>query len=252
MVYYCGRLTTTVPLHDILNQAGLNEREASAYLALLELGESSVSQVGLRSGIERTYCYDILESLVKKDLANVLEKNGRRRYLAADPKTLTRLLEQRLAVVREGMPELQAHQNTDGQRPTVRFYEGQAAINNLYQELLVAKEYDAIVSPAALYQAMGEQIDLFAVQVVARGTKARELVTAESGLPEYARHFKKPLQEARLLPKTVSISTDTLIFENKVVSVAYTPVPHAIVTEGSEIVATQKALFEFMWRAAKG
>lgn len=236
---------------NTLNQAGLNEREANAYLALLELGESSVSQVGVRAGIERTYCYDILESLVRKDLAIVLEKNGRRRYLAANPITLTQLLEQRLAAVRESLPELQAHHNTDGQKPTVKFYEGKTAILNLYQELLTTKAYDAIVSPTALYQVLGKQIESFAVQVVANGTRARELVTDEIGIPEYAQYFQKNVQEVRLLPKYISISTDTLIYANKIVSIAYTPVPHAIVTEGSELVATQKALFEFMWQAAK-
>lgn len=236
-------------LTDIITQAGLNEREAQAYLALLEFGEATISQISHRSGIERTYCYDIVEALVKKNLASAVPKNGRRRYQAAKPETLTRLLEERLTAVRAGLPQLEAHHNLGDKKPVVKFYEGKVAVFDLYQELMNTDEYAAIVSPEALYRAIGDQLDGMAVRVVARGTKVRELVTAESGLPAYAKRFKSPLQEVRLLPAEVSVATDTLIFKDKVVSIAYAPTPHAIVTEGSDIVETQKALFEFMWRS---
>lgn len=235
-------------LQDILQNVGLNEREARVYLALLELGETSVLQVGLRSGIERTYCYDLLESLLKKDLVSVLEKNGRRRYLAADPNTLEQIAERRLHSIRKALPEFRAHYATGGLKPTVKFYEGKSAIAALYQELANSKQYDAITSPRALYAVLGKQVNDFAAQIVKNGTKARELVTAELGLPEFSRGFKKPTQEIRVLPKDVQLSTDSLIYENKVVSIAYTPTLHAVVTEGSEIVNTQKVLFEYMWR----
>ena len=235
---------------NIIIQAGLNEREAQAYLALLELGEATISQISHRSGIERTYCYDIVESLVKKNLASTVPRNGRRRYQAANPETLARLLEDRLTAVRAGLPQLEAHHNLGEKRPVVKFYEGKVAVFDLYQELMDTDEYAAIVSPTALYEAIGDQLDGMAIRVVARGTKVRELVSSEAGLPAYAKHFKSPQQEVRLLPAEVKIATDTLIFNDKVVSIAYTPKPHAIVTEGSDIVETQKALFEFMWRSA--
>lgn len=238
-------------LYTTLQQSGLNERETHVYLALLELGESSVLQVGLKSGIERTYCYDILESLVKKGLASAVQKNNRRRYLPGEPETMEKNLEKQLATLRQALPELRALHNTGGQKPTVRFFEGKGNIANLYQELIEAKQYDAIVSPSALYQVMGKQINDFARQVVKRGTRARELVTAEIGMPEYASILKPPLQEVRLLPAEVKLTTDTLIYENKVISIAYHPTLHAVVTEGSEIVSTQKALFDFMWNESK-
>lgn len=237
-------------LTDIITQAGLNEREAQAYLALLELGEATISQISHRSGIERTYCYDIVEALVKKNLASAVPKNGRRRYQAANPETLARLLEDRLAAVRAGLSQLEAHHNLGDKRPVVEFYEGKVAVFDLYQELMDTDEYAAIVSPAALYEAIGDQLDGMAIRVVARGTRVRELISTEDGLPAYVKRFKTPQQEVRLLPTDVKIATDTLIFNNKVVSIAYTPKPHAIVTEGSDIVETQRALFEFMWQSA--
>jgi sugar-specific transcriptional regulator TrmB len=238
-------------LYEALSEAGLNEREAKTYLALLELGESSVLQVGLRSGIERTYSYDILESLVKKGLASALEKNGRRRYLAADPTTLEQHQEKRLLSIRAALPELRAHYNTSDLKPTVKYYEGKTAIGKLYEELVTSEQFDSVASPQALYDSLGKQLNGFGAQIVKSGTRARELITQELGIPDYTKTYRKPLQEVRMLPEKIRISTDTLIYENKVVSIAYTPILHAVVMEGSEIVNTQKTLFEFMWESAR-
>lgn len=238
-------------LVEILKLSGLNEKEAAVYLALLESGEASVAQIGRTSGIERTYCYDILESLVSKDRATVLTRNGRQRYQAISPDQLQMAEEERLAQIKRAMPELIAHYNTTGQKPRVYYFEGTEAIERLYREMLNSLQYDAIVSPDALYQALGEKkIQRFTKEVVANQVKIRELVTAEKGMPDFASHYRKPLQEVRLLPLDVKLATDTLLYQNKMVSIAYEPVPHAIVTEGTEIVATQKSLFEYMWQSA--
>ena len=222
------------------------------YVSLLELGEAGVSQISRQSGIERTYCYDILDSLVNKNKATVVTGNGRQRYQAVSPESLQVDAEEALAHIKKAMPELVAHYNTSGQKPRVYYYEGRDAIERLYREMINSLQYDAIVSPGALYEALGEKkIRRFAKEVVTNEVKIRELVTAEQGMPEFASQYRKPLQEVRLLPPDVKLVTDTLLYQNKMVSIAYAPVVHAIVTEGTEIVATQKALFEFMWQAAR-
>lgn len=237
-------------LVEILQLAGLNDKESAVYLALLELGEASVIRVGRQAGIERTYCYDILESLVRKERATVLTRNGRQRYQAISPDRLQIDLEAKLTQVKKAMPELIAHYNTTGQKPHVYYYEGRDAVEGLYREMLESLQYDAIVSPTALYEALGsKRINRFAATVVKNQVKIRELVTAEQGVPDFASHYRKPLQEVRLFPPDVKLATDTLLYQNKVVSIAYAPLLHAVVTEGSEIVRTQKAFFEYMWQS---
>lgn len=239
-------------LQEILQLIGLSDKEATVYLSLLELGEGSVAQISRKSGIERTYCYDLLDSLVSKGKATVVTSNSKQRYQAVSPDNLQMDAEETLSHIKKAMPELVAHYNTSGQKPRVYYFEGREAIERLYREMINSLQYDAIVSPGALYEALGEKkIKRFTKEVVANEVKIRELVTAEQGMPDFASHYHKPLQAVRLLSPEVKLATDTLLYQNKMVSIAYTPMLHAIVTEGTDIVSTQKALFEYMWRAAR-
>ena len=234
-----------------LIESGLLEREVKMYLALLELGESGVLPIAKRAGIERTYGYDILESLLKKGLVTSVEKNGKRMFSAQDPVALERMLEQRLQGFKQVLPELRALYNTESLKPTVRFIEGKESLHHLYSELAESLCYDAIAGPSVMYNQFGSLFNDIAMRLASRKARVRELVTSVSGIPEYAAYFQVPLQEVRMLPDSVQVTTDTLIYEDKVVSISYTPIIHAVITEGSGIVGTQRALFDYMWDATR-
>lgn len=235
----------------ILNEIGLPEREAQVYLALLELGESTVLPIAQKAGLKRTYCYDILEALGKKGLVSYTERNNRRRYSGQDPATLQRILQERLQRFSDVLPELRSIYNQAEYKPKVRFYEGKEALLGIYEQLASVKEYAAITSPTQLYATFGDYFTKLGKRVAEKKVLARELVTFAATLPDYAEHFKKPLQEIRILPKGVSFRTDTLIFDNKLVLISYGQDIHAIVIESSPIVETQATLFNLIWGAVK-
>lgn len=238
-------------LTKILEQTGLNERETKVYLALLELGESTVQPISKKSGIERTYCYDILSSLAHKGLATSHVRNGRQRFIAQPPETLEGQLAAKLNDLRQAMPELKAKYNADTQKPIIRFYEGKEAVNTLYQELSTAKEVDTIASITELEKHLGETLEEMAKNLVSKKAEVRELLTSETRLPKFTKYYKKPLQEVRYLPEKINLATDTIIYDNKVVFISYVPDFHAVVIEGSEIVSTQKKLFDIIWQSGK-
>ncbi|MDP2917995.1 MAG: helix-turn-helix domain-containing protein, partial [bacterium] len=55
-----------------LTNLGLSDKEAACYLALLELGPSTVSEIAGLAKINRTTGYDILESLANYGLISHL------------------------------------------------------------------------------------------------------------------------------------------------------------------------------------
>ncbi|EKE25897.1 MAG: Transcriptional regulator TrmB [uncultured bacterium] len=76
-----------------LQKLGLKEKESQVYLALLELGEVGSSKIIKRSELHGQYVYDCLESLEEKGLVQHLIKNGRKKFIAKNPKTLIGLIE---------------------------------------------------------------------------------------------------------------------------------------------------------------
>jgi len=240
-------------IKDILLTVGLQEHEARVYLAALELNESTVLPIAKKAGVKRTYCYDILADLMKKGLITYFEKNNRRRYVAENPEKIADNLKNRLNDFKEALPELRSIYNTPTGKPKVRYYEGREGVISLYEEVIKSKtkSLDAIASPTDIYGEIGDYFTSYIKKSLAHKIKTRELITKNGlGIP-YLSEYKKPLQEARVLPETVKISTDMMIYDNKLAMISYGTEIHAVVIESSEIVQTQKALFELLWQISK-
>jgi sugar-specific transcriptional regulator TrmB len=66
----------------ILEELGLSKNETKVYLALLELGLSSLKDITSKSGVHRTNVYDSLKRLVKKGLVSHVTKDNKTAYEA--------------------------------------------------------------------------------------------------------------------------------------------------------------------------
>src|SRR5258708_27934173 len=61
----------------ILKNFGLSEKEISVYLALVELGPSSVREISAKSKVNRGTTYDILRALIKLGIASYYNKESK-------------------------------------------------------------------------------------------------------------------------------------------------------------------------------
>lgn len=231
-----------------LASIGLLERESKIYLAALELGESTVLPIAKKSGLKRTYCYDILESLREKGLITSIEKNGRRRYSAEPPDKIEQLLTERLNKFMQVLPELRSLYNQTGLRPKVRFYEGKEGVIAISYELARAKRMDAISSTDHLYAVLGDHINDITKEIARNKVKTRELYTRPSRPIQWAEYYQYPTQEIRYLPENIKISIDFLLYDNKLALISYEGDLHSLVIEGSGIVDSLRILFELLWQ----
>jgi HTH-type transcriptional regulator, sugar sensing transcriptional regulator len=236
---------------ETLQQLGLEPKESQLYLALLELGESTVLPIAKKANIKRTYCYDLLASLTKKGLVSYIEKNGRRRYSAEDPKRLEQILKNRLEQLRDILPELRSLYNQATNRPRVRFYEGSELAYLIANELARVKAYDAISSPDELKRVVGPALTELAIRASEKHIKVRELYTRTSESIPWQEYYRLPEQEIRFLPANVKLTTDFVMYEDTLVLLSYEREGHGIVIEDSNIVAAHKALFEVLWESCK-
>ncbi|MFA7253711.1 MAG: helix-turn-helix domain-containing protein [Patescibacteria group bacterium] len=237
--------------YKIFEQIGLNNKEIKVYLSALELGESTVYPISKKADIKRTYCYDILDDLQKKSLVFYIEKNGRRRYIAEDPKKIKEMLKTRLSDFEAVLPNLTTIYNQAPQKPKIRYFEGKEEVISIYEILLKTKEISAIASPAKIYEYIGDYFEGFSGKLHAKNTKIKELITFNSPVVGYLKWYKKPNQEFRILPKEMKISTDMILFDNKLAMISFGKKIHAVLIEDSAIVETQKAMFDVIWNASK-
>src|SRR3989344_6511088 len=109
---------------------GLPEKEAKVYVAALEMGRGTVTQISRKAGVNRTNGYNLLDSLATKGLVRISGKEPKEEYVAESPDALVAYLERRhqessenLSRAKEFAPELKSIQKAED-RPQVKFYEG--------------------------------------------------------------------------------------------------------------------------------
>lgn len=119
-----------------LQKLNLSDREATVYMALLELGETSIERISTKSKIKRTSVYDVIETLKDKGLIGTVKKKKRTLYYAQDPRIFENQLEEKKTVLSNILPQLLSMANLIDKKPTIKFFEGAEGIKNVYQDTL--------------------------------------------------------------------------------------------------------------------
>lgn len=236
---------------EILQSLGFNKNEARVYLAVLELGESTVLPIAKKSGIKRTYCYDILSSLALKGAVFYIEKRGRRRFFAVEPKMMQKIYENKVKKFQSIVPELQNIYQKVSTRPQTRYLEGELGIEIIFHEILrEAKEVWSITSVADWMEAFPDYVRHVRALVDAK-IKVQDLAKYSKESLEYAKLYNGLHQEVRFLPKTSAYTTDFITWNNKLVLISYGTDIYTVAVESEQIANSMKELHKLLWNSAK-
>ena len=85
---------TDFSLQNTLISMGFSDKEAIVYIASLELGKGTVSQISRKAGVNRTTSYHILGSLVNRGLIIISGKEPRQEYSAESPDKIITMFDQ--------------------------------------------------------------------------------------------------------------------------------------------------------------
>ena len=134
-------------LWQSLEQIGLTEKEAKAYLVLLENDHLAASTLSNKIGVNRTSSYLVLNSLIEKGLITSTKKENTTVYQANEPTSLLTFLQKQKNeiitsenIISENLKFLEAIQQKNSSKPIVKFFKGENSILNLYLETLTTEE----------------------------------------------------------------------------------------------------------------
>ncbi len=238
-------------IEKTLVELGLHDHEVKVYLATLALGESTVLPISKKSGIGRTYCYDILETLAQKGFVSFVEVRGRRRYSATEPKAIKKIFQEKISLFDDILPDLEGLYQKAPARPKVRFFQGKEGIEVIFNEIIhEAKEVRYWSSISDLAKAFPDYIDWIKKQV----DKDIRIFDLDRKSPEalaYQPLYQKGRQEMRFLPETAKFSTDNMLWNNKFVMISYGADLYAVSVESAEIAQTMRVIYEILWEKAR-
>jgi sugar-specific transcriptional regulator TrmB len=242
----------------ILKNFGLSEKEIAVYLALIELGPSSVRDISAKSKVNRGTSYDILKSLMDLGIVSYYNKESKQYFIAEPPEKLLSAIDQKkedLDEVRghieQSLPLIKTLFEKQGGKPTVKLYEGAKGIKLVLEDVLedVGKSSDksyylysssTVKERKNVYEAMPD----FSKKRIAKKISVKIISLGEGGSPA-------GLDERKQMPiggKDIK-STHEIIYAGKVAHLGLDEKdnPVAVVIQNEAIYETQKLVFEFNW-----
>lgn len=118
-----------------LEEIGLNEKEARVYIAVLELGQGSASDIAKKSGVNRATTYFTLENLMKAGLVSASNEGKKQMFIPEDPAQIENIiikqqreLEQKKRGLKNVVNELNTINSASVKKPIVKYYLGKEGI----------------------------------------------------------------------------------------------------------------------------
>lgn len=235
-------------IKEVLAQFNLTEKEASVYVAALELGVTSAAAIAKKAGIQRTHFYDISESLIDAGFLQRVSKEKKGLYSAADPETLIEIEEKKIEKLKQALPEFKALYNTAGKRPRITYYEGRSGIEQINEDTLRYKgEAVAFTTPRFVSFPSGSTGRSYIEKRIAIGNRVRVIGEDSPEIHGLQEKDEKELRETRILSRDVFRSEIEIgIYGGKVFVIDYKE-QFGFIIEDSEIARVLKMIFEIVW-----
>jgi sugar-specific transcriptional regulator TrmB len=239
---------------DILKKLGFTDKTANVYLALVQLGPSSVRSLAEFCGLNRGTTYDALKWLQEKRVVSFYKKESKQHFVAEHPEKLHELVraqEYELESIDRELdkiiPELQALHSRGGERPVARYYE-KSGIKEILEDVLDTCEQDAeamyrIYSTAGIREYIYDDFSTFSDVRVAKGVSVKVIAIGEGG-------ELRGMDERKWMKIKQGTPTYIIIYPGKTayISLNAKQEPVGVVIENDGVYETQQHIFDQLWQ----
>lgn len=242
-------------MKNTLENLGLDQTEARVYLALLELGPSTVSEVTSTADITRTLGYHVLEKLENYNLVKSVSRgtSSKKRYIAEHPEKVVQFVqdkktswERKLEEAQKNLPSLLSLYKI-ADKPTLKFSEGIEGVKSVSRGTLSAAT--PIISIVNLDIRNDEELITEIKETREKNKSIRTLVIGDStwvsNLPD---KINCRTVDPGALPGISDFIGELTIYENKLSIVSPTEFDYISFTIESELLTTlMKGMFHLAW-----
>jgi sugar-specific transcriptional regulator TrmB len=130
-------------LYKLFNQIGIKKNQEIIYLTLLKFGVLKISDLVKKTGIQRSYIYDILDELSEKGMVGSYLENNVKIYFADDPEKILDIIKKREEQLKKYkleylklLPILKSKKDSMAAKDFVLVYTGKKGVKNIFQDML--------------------------------------------------------------------------------------------------------------------
>lgn len=245
-----------------LKEAGLTDGETRVYLALLELGTTTIGPILEKSSITRSIIYRILEKLIKKGLVSYITKEKTKYYQASPPnklldyvETKENELQQNKYKIQEMIPKLILTQKL-AKKSEANMYEGFRGLMTAYENrYLRLKEGDEVVMYGlppqqpefhhAYWKKANAKLDKL-------GIKSRLLYHPDVTDENLKNRNSYKLCEARRMPLEMENPSWVMVYNDvTLIAIPQGEMPFAFEITSQQVADSFRNYFEWFWTQSK-
>ncbi|RJQ17054.1 hypothetical protein C4573_03280 [Candidatus Woesearchaeota archaeon] len=235
-----------------LKEIGLSDNEIKVFLELNKEGSRSVWDVATKTKIKRTTTYDVIKSLIQKNLVSVKNEDKKQLYFAVEPNVLLEQINLKKDILTQTVDELIKIRKEFVAESVITKFNGVEGIRTAMNMLLLNKK--------DIYgwgnNKLSEKILSFYPENFAQkriDKKVKLFAIIEPGKKFFANNdsFSKTTEiRHHIMMKNQNVVY--FIQEGKVLFLKMNALkPEVVVIEDEEYYKSQKELFDYLWSNSK-
>lgn len=234
-----------------LISTGLTKNQAEVYLEILKHPEQSGGKIAKTLSIDRSFVYNIINSLIDKGLVSYITKSKVRLYYSADPENLLKEIEEKRNNVNKIVQELKTLKEQTKSEKSVLVYEGKAGLKVYIRDFLEANSFETLGGGGNLkiLEALKYEYPHYLKELNKKRIRGKLITSPKNKkiMSDIYKNSKVEIKTFEGLEGGVSFT----IFKNKLAIYSAEEKPFVIMIENEHIAKALKSYFEKTWNFAK-
>ncbi len=244
-------------MFEKLVEFGLSEKEAKVYLALMELGEASVTDIARKARVTRTNTYHLLGALSSYGLVIGEQGDSKTMFMAQKPEKLLAFVREKMHKAANNykeaeslMSEFKSIYRDPEQKTKIRYFDGVEGVIAIYEDTLTTKSKILSYSTSEDRDAsLPGFFHEYYERKVEKGIETESFVS-DPGLTDEQKGLLSDYKiSAKMLPERFAISSEINIYDNKIAVISLKEKTGFIV-EGKEVADAFKKMFVLAYERA--
>jgi sugar-specific transcriptional regulator TrmB len=233
-----------------LQKLGFNISESKVYIELLKEGNLSAGQISKKTGLNRRTAYDTVARLEEKGIIAHNITNNKQSFFAVEPEIILNKIDEMKKSALDILPALKSLKVTSEAESEVYTYKGREGIMNILRMILKSKEYVSFGSGKEFPEVMQHYYYQFQKQKEELKIKSKTILGSQLKKSNIITTVSKA-SEVKFLSETLTGSSSTFIFDNKVVIFIWQKPYWGIIIESKEVNKSYSEYFKELWKIAR-
>jgi sugar-specific transcriptional regulator TrmB len=240
-----------------LQKLGLSLNEATLYLSAVRLHTFSLAEISKKSGVKRTSCYSVIDSLLEKNFIAKIPRSKTAMYIVVDPLAVLEREKEKMLSIEVTMRSVAALRNTmkGDDEPQIELFSGIENAKQIFHIILndSPKELYGIVNPEYIQKCLGQS---FTNEWIQKRVK-KNIQRFDLQQRKYQQHAFTSNHQAdikrltKFLPHDFDHESTIQIWNNKVGFISDRAEGVSFIVTSKEFSKVMRGIFKSLWETSK-